>query len=140
MKNWIKKQLPKKFCGMQENIDTKCIGALCCFFFSVYFQADEESRRNQLMRDMAQLRLQVREGECWLISVVKSKGSEMTNQRWNGFIGVHVMVNNFHFLSTNKTSDFMWFWRIIYNSKRTEVSTDATIGIFNCPSICRHMT
>lgn len=110
------------------------------FFFSVYFQADEESRRNQLMRDMAQLRLQVREAECWLISVVKSKGSEMTNQRWNGFIGVHVMVNNFHFLSTNKTSDFMWFWRIIYNSKRTEVSTDATIGIFNCPSICRHMT
>lgn len=68
------------------------------FFFSVYFQADEESRRNQLMRDMAQLRLQVREVECWLISVVKSKGSEMTNQRWNGFIGVHVMVNNFHFL------------------------------------------
>lgn len=34
------------------------------FFFSVYFQADEESRRNQLMRDMAQLRLQVRGVEC----------------------------------------------------------------------------
>lgn len=33
-------------------------------FFSVYFQADEESRRNQLMRDMAQLRLQVRGVEC----------------------------------------------------------------------------
>lgn len=47
-----------------KKADTKCIGALCWFFFSVYFQADEESRRNQLMRDMAQLRLQVREVEC----------------------------------------------------------------------------
>lgn len=105
MKNWIKKQLPKKFCGMQEN-RYQMYWCFMLFFSSVYFQADEESRRNQLMRDMAQLRLQVREVEYWLISVVKSKGSEMTNQWWNGFIGVHVMVNNFHFLSTNKTSDF----------------------------------
>ena len=38
-------------------------GLLKWFFFYLYLQADEESRRNQLMRDMAQLRLQVI--LCW---------------------------------------------------------------------------
>lgn len=47
---------------MQDN--TPNLLVLYVVFFPVYFQADEESRRNQLMRDMAQLRLQVREVKC----------------------------------------------------------------------------